>query len=227
MGTEPSQYTVLPVQRSTGLLGDWAGPIWSAAESVEIAHFYDRPQATEHRPKTEAKLLYSAQGVYLHFRVADRFVRAVEQGYHSSVCGDSCVEWFVEPVAGAGYFNLEINAGGTMLLYHITGRAQNRVMTPVPGEWMDQILVQHSLPSTVEPELVGEIIWTIEAFVPFDLFRAMLPGRTVSPSVQGWRCNFYKCGDKTSHPHWASWQPVGEAPFTFHQPNRFAPIIFA
>ena len=23
-----------------------------------------------------------------------------------------------------------------------------------------------------------------------------------------WRANFYKCGDDTSHPHWAAWSPL-------------------
>jgi hypothetical protein len=37
---------------------------------------------------------------------------------------------------------------------------------------------------------------------------------------QRWRANAFKCGDQTSHPHWASWAPIGEA-LNFHQPGRF------
>ncbi|MEW6117215.1 MAG: carbohydrate-binding family 9-like protein, partial [Nitrospirota bacterium] len=39
-----------------------------------------------------------------------------------------------------------------------------------------------------------------------------------------WRANFYKCGDATSHPHWASWAPV-EA-LNFHLPHCFGTICF-
>ena len=41
-----------------------------------------------------------------------------------------------------------------------------------------------------------------------------------APPVPGdrWRANFYKCGDETSHPHWASWSPVGR--LDFHRPQR-------
>jgi hypothetical protein len=43
----------------------------------------------------------------------------------------------------------------------------------------------------------------------------------VRPVVgQRWRVNAFKCGDETSHPHWASWAPIGEA-LNFHQPEYF------
>ena len=38
--------------------------------------------------------------------------------------------------------------------------------------------------------------------------------------------NFFKCADDSSHPHWASWAPIGEA-LNFHQPQYFAPLRFA
>ena len=43
---------------------------------------------------------------------------------------------------------------------------------------------------------------------------------------QTWRGNFYKCGDHTSHPHWASWSPIGEQ-LDFHQPEFFGELRFA
>ena len=43
---------------------------------------------------------------------------------------------------------------------------------------------------------------------------------------QTWRANFYKCGDATSHPHWASWNPIGEK-LSFHKPEYFGEIVFA
>jgi hypothetical protein len=43
-------------------------------------------------------------------------------------------------------------------------------------------------------------------------------------SSQSWRDNFYKCGDQTSHPHWASWSPVDD--LNFHLPRCFGTICF-
>ena len=42
---------------------------------------------------------------------------------------------------------------------------------------------------------------------------------------QRWRGNAFKCGDETSHPHWASWAPIGEA-LNFHQPRCFGALEF-
>ncbi|MCD6337129.1 MAG: hypothetical protein J7M01_02720, partial [Candidatus Marinimicrobia bacterium] len=36
--------------------------------------------------------------------------------------------------------------------------------------------------------------------------------------------NLYKCGDKTSHPHWASWSPIDK--LNFHQPKHFGEFVF-
>ena len=37
--------------------------------------------------------------------------------------------------------------------------------------------------------------------------------------------NFYKCGDKTVHPHYACWNPVGGEKPNFHQPQSFGKLI--
>ena len=40
-----------------------------------------------------------------------------------------------------------------------------------------------------------------------------------------WRGNAFKCADETSHPHWASWAPIGEA-LNFHAPGWFGDLDF-
>jgi len=45
-------------------------------------------------------------------------------------------------------------------------------------------------------------------------------------SGQTWRANFYKCADDSSHPHWMSWNPVGD-PLSFHRPERFGVLELA
>jgi hypothetical protein len=47
------------------------------------------------------------------------------------------------------------------------------------------------------------------------------PGPTVT-----WRANFYKCGDKTSHPHWLTWNPVDKPRPDFHLPQYFGTLVF-
>jgi len=60
--------------------GDWDGAAWQGAQTLEVAQF--RPESSEHRPETQAKLLYDTQGLYVIFRVHDRYVVWVlEEGH--------------------------------------------------------------------------------------------------------------------------------------------------
>ena len=41
----------------------------------------------------------------------------------------------------------------------------------------------------------------------------------------GWFDTFFKCADESSHPHWASWSPLG-AELNFHTPEYFQELYF-
>ncbi len=77
---------------------------------------YVRPESSAHHPETRFRVLHDGVALYLQFRVEDAHVRSVQTEYQGPVYTDSCVEFFVQPVTGKGYFNFEINAGGTLLL---------------------------------------------------------------------------------------------------------------
>jgi len=62
------------------------------------------------------------------------------------------------------------------------------------------------------------VTWGVGFCVPVALFEAFT-GPLGKLSGQAWRANFYKCGDKTSHPHWASWAPITQP--DFHMPDCF------
>ena len=49
------------------LTGQWDGPAWREVEPIDVAVFQAR--SSDHRPKTQVKLLYDARRVYVHFRV--------------------------------------------------------------------------------------------------------------------------------------------------------------
>ena len=95
------------------LAKNWNDPAWSAAHIVEIENF--RPESSDHRPRTSARFLYTDDGICGIYKVDDQYVRSVRTEYCSEVWKDSCVELFVQPRANAGYFNLEMNAGGSHL----------------------------------------------------------------------------------------------------------------
>jgi hypothetical protein len=209
------------------LEADWESPLWQRAEEARIGNFH--PAGSEHRPLARAKLLYDQDSLFLGFRVDDRYVVATRTRYQQSVCKDSCVEFFVQPKPGGGYFNFEINCGGTLLLYYIEDARRTAQgfarFTPVAVEHGGLIQIWHSLPAVVFPEQPGPVAWQIACRIPLGVLAAYA-GPLGSLSGQTWRGNFFKCADESSHPHWASWAPIGEE-LNFHQPARFAPIHFA
>ncbi len=208
------------------LAGEWDGPVWRHAAPLAIDQFH--PRSSAHRPRTEAKLLHDGEVVYALFRVDDRYVRCVHEDYESDTYKDSCVEMFVQPQGRAGYFALEVNCGGAFSLRYIEDptRTANRFAkwTPVSRDEAATVRVAHSMPSLVEPERTEPTSWWVEVAFPC---RVMEPycGPIGTLSGQRWRGNLFKCGDETSHPHWASWAPIGEA-LNFHQPVYFGALEF-
>lgn len=163
------------------------------------------------------------------FRVEDRYVRCVHLAYQSPVYRDSCVELFVEPVPGRGYFNFEVSCGGGLLTSHIvdptrTGAGFAR-FTPLDEASGGRVGVRTSLSGPIDPERVGPLAWTAALRIPFGLFQPFV-GEVAPREGDMWRANLFKCADDSSHPHWASWAPIGER-LDFHQPDRFGALVFA
>ena len=217
-------YTIQRATTVPALDGDWDGPAWGRVPALPVAHFHDK--SSDHRPITEARLLYDETGFYVIFRVDDRYVRSVELNRNGQVCRDSCVEFFVEPVAGRGYFNFEINCGGTLLL-HYNARSATTKFDPVELDQgrLELVKIYHSLPRTVDPEMTEPVTWEVEFFSPYDLFESFVGSVPRGPGAI-WRANLYKCADATSHPHWAMWNAIPGA-LGFHKPEFFAPLQFS
>lgn len=223
--------------RGPVLRGEWDGPDWRGTVPLELLHF--RAEGSGHRPRTEVKLCYSDTGLFGIFRVRDQYVRCVRTEYMEPVYKDSCVEFFVRPRPGCGYFNFEFNCGGTLLCSYISDSERTadgfKQFTPLPVEDGRQVRVYPAFPEilperglergpkTVSPEITEPVTWVLEFFIPFALLEKYagcigdLPG-------QEWGANFFKCGDETSHPHWASWQPLHS--LNFHLPECFGLLKF-
>jgi len=220
------EYTVRRARQTPQLDGDFDGPGWRDANVVNVDRF--RPESSDHRPATRAKMLHDDAGIYLAYHVSDRYVVCRHTRPQEMVCNDSCVEAFLQPRSDRGYFNFELNCGGTMLLYCVADATRTpkglAAAEPVDAELMRRIRIYHSMPASVPEEIDRPIEWTVQYFVPFALFERYV-GEIKPTLARGWRGNFYKCADKSSHPHWASWAPIGEA-LNFHVPEHFAPIRF-
>jgi hypothetical protein len=204
-------------------LSNWNRPPWDQVKALLIDDVMgDRPEFT---PSTSAKLGWDDSAIYVMFRVEDRFVRAVARQHQDCVCADSCVEFFFCPGEdiSKGYFNLEINCGGTML-FHFQKEARKGAQ-PLPPPSLDGIQINRTLPAIVEPEITEPVDWTIECRLPFEILQ---PHFSFTPPRPGdtWRANLYKCGDATSNPHWLTWSPIDLPQPDFHVPEAFGSITF-
>ena len=154
-------------------------------------------------------------------------MRSVRTGFQSEVWKDSCVEWFVQPKPDKGYFNFEMNAGGALRVSYVEDAARInggiRKSTLLTADLCSVIAICHSLPKMVDPETADPVEWTIGISVPLPVLECHV-GRIGDCSGQRWRANFNKCADETSHPHWATWNPVPEK--NFHRPQDFGEIVF-
>ncbi|MBP5320734.1 MAG: carbohydrate-binding family 9-like protein [Kiritimatiellae bacterium] len=185
-----------------------------------------RPESALPVPEVRFRVLHDAANLYVRFDVKDRYVRSVQTARHSAVCTDSCVEFFVQPKAGKGYFNIEINAGGTLLCFYVEDPTRTPAglakFTPLSDALCDRIAIKTSLPRTIDPEITEPTDWQVRYRVPFEVFAAFTG--PVDCSVP-WRGNFYKCADRTSHPHWMAWSPI--TALNFHLPACFGELVLA
>ncbi len=203
--------------------GGWNQTPWNAVSSELIENYMGKKP--DHFPKAKVKIAYDETAIYLMFRVDDRYVRAVAAGHQDNVWEDSCVEFFFTPGpdVSKGYFNLEMNCGGIMLFHFQTGAGKGRIV--IPKSECGRISIAHSLPRRVDPEIAEPVTWTVAYRVPIDLLKKYCEVITPAPHVR-WRANFYKCADKTSHPHWLTWSPVDFPKPNFHLPQSFGVLEF-
>lgn len=220
------EYLIRKALIRPSLKGLWNEPAWSHANVGLLTHF--NTKSSDHRPKIEFKAVWQDHGLFVFFRAADCYVRCTRSDFQASVCKDSCCEFFVQPKPDKGYFNFEINCGGTMLAYYIEdhrriegGFARREAL---PLDLAKTMTIYHSMPKIVYPEITDPVEWVLEYFIPFALFEKYV-GDLGPAADRAWRANFYKCADESSHPHWVSWAPLDNI-LNFHLPEYFQPIRF-
>ena len=199
---------------------------WGRAETASVDWFH--PKSGPVRPTTYFRALYDAHNLYVRFDVMDTFVKVVHTRLHANVCADSCVEFFVRPAGDDSYFNFEVNAGGTALLYHMIDWRRDKVtgrlakFEPVAAEWCASLDIRHSMPKAVRRPIAEPIAWTVTYHIPFALFTAYKGVGGVRPG-DVWQGNLFKCGGSD---HWACWSPIARE-LNFHQPKFFGRLVFA
>lgn len=221
--TEEAVYEVVKLDRPMKIDGDWNKPQWKNVEPVKLEKHMGQP--AKFTPVVEAKMMYDDSNVFVIFRVKDRYVKSTVREFNGSVSQNSCVEFFFSPDAAypLKYFNLEINAGGTPLIFYIT-KPWNEFVKLKDTD-ISKIEIAHSLPEKVDPEISEPVTWTIEYRVPFDMLKKYSNISKPGPGVR-WKGNFYKTGSKTSSPNYMTWSFVDNPTPNFHLPQYFGTLKF-
>lgn len=225
----PSPLTVISRLARPPSVGDgFDSPLWSSAAPITINSWHAR--STEHHPLVRLRLGHTGSRLHFSWSVDDCFVASRNTQVNGNVCRDSCVEAFLAPRPGLGYFNLEINAGGTIHLSYVRDHRKVEGKSGFadfcfvdPALIAKHISVVGSLPGVVDPEITVPCHWTMAVNVDLAIYAHYL-GEPINADGL-WSGNFYKCADQTSKPHWGSWNPVGDV-LNFHKPECFAPIGF-
>lgn len=183
-------------------------------------------QYPDRRPTT----VYAGHGdgnLYLHFDCHGPHLKALVDRNLGPVADDSCVEFFVMPhkpgwpdgaaaVDEGRYWNFEFNAIGRINASHRLTRPEPTRLTPAE---LDAIKTYPSAGREPFDEMDGDRDWTLTVVIPTQLFGVKAVDRPLPLWV-----NFYKCGAKTSSPHYLSWAPIRADRPDFHRPDSFAKV---
>ena len=179
------------------------------------------PAEYPYAPLCAGRLARTDDSLVVDFRVSGLDLRV----QNLSDCGrsweDSCCEFFVQVPGAGGYFNFESNPAGRLTAAYGPDRNERKPLTPEQLGQIVRITSVEGLPAITEPiDYVGGLWhWRAMLVIPFEVL-----GIDPDALPESLRGNFYKCGDLTAHPHFASWAPVGTEHPDFHRPEFFGEL---
>lgn len=173
------------------------------------------PEAFPYKPDCCVTAAHDGKSLALLFHVRGLDLRGMETEDNGRMWEDSCVEFFVEDPAAGKYYNFELSCTGR-LLGAVGPDRNNRTRrdASVLGRIRRFTTVEEKAPFQIDG---GIHSWTAGMLIPLDVFGA--------DGAQSLRGNFYKCGDKTAHVHFVSWNPIDLPKPDFHRPDFFGNII--
>lgn len=181
---------------------------WEDVETLEISERMWTPPVDI---AACAKIGWTEDALMVRLEAHEALIRAEETGPLGHPWEDSCLEFFLSPVAGdPRYINIEFNPNACCRLG--LGDGRERIQLLPERNWL-------------EPEVfTAPEGWGITYRVPFALLKMLFPAFTATPGTVI-RANCYKCGDKTAQPHFFSWNRVTSETPNFHRPQDFGRMI--
>ena len=182
---------------------------WHEIPALELENVLWTPDAGI---RAKAQICRTEDALRVHMTAAEKEISAEYFLPLSPVHEDSCLEFFFMPAGECRYMNFEMNPNGCLHVGFGQSRQQRAVIFRRDGEELFRIRTGRTADG-----------WEIDYRIPYDFLRIFYPGFEPTGVL---RCNFYKCGDKTVHPHFLSWHPVRSETPDFHRPEDFGEIMF-
>ena len=183
---------------------------WDTVETVELAH---QPWLAPCEVGAKAQLCHDGENLYVRMTAREKNIRATLTGPLDPVCCDSCLEFFLAPLAGDyRYFNFEWNK----LCNAYVGFGGER-----------NTRARQILKSTEElfapVSFDTEDGWGIEYRIPAKYIQMYMPQFELKGEAA---CNFYKCGDETETVHYLAWAPLSSEKPDYHRRWDFGTLVF-
>lgn len=198
--------------------------IWKFTEALKLQNYMgDYPS---HFPNVDVKLLYDKDSIYVLFKVVDKNIISRAKKHFDAVYEDSCVEFFfaTDMDTPGAYFNLEVNCSGKVLFGFRTDKSKKS--TRINIEDIECLNINTTyFGKLINDEIKEETEWIAEYKIPFDILKKYT-GKEIKVNNKEWNANFYKCADKSSTPHWLTWNKVEYNTPNYHLPEYFGKIIF-
>ena len=158
------------------------------------------------------RICHDGQNLYVYLAAREQNIRAEYTFPPAPVHEDSCLEFFFMPAGEERYLNFEINPNGCLHLGFGPDRQHRENVLPPDPRASFMIRTGRTKDG-----------WEAEYRIPAAFLRQFYPAFECAGIL---RANLYKCGDKTIHPHYLAWNPVGTPMPDFHRPEYFGDMTF-
>ncbi len=174
---------------------------------------YHWEASVSYRPKTYCKIGLIGNNLFAQLKCYEENPKTVFENRDDPIYKDSCLEFFVKPLAdNKNYINIECNSKGAFLCEIGEGKYDRLLLKSVTEL---SPLVDSFKGCDINGAFWGVTIELTETFVK-SAFNVDEFNYTVV------ECNFYKCGDECDVPHYLAFSPVTTLPPGFHNPECFA-----
>lgn len=181
--------------------------------------FIDNVQWLDVEYKSYAIIGNNEKEIYVKMVSMEENIVASHTQQNSSVCEDSCLEFFFSPLEQEDdYFNFELNPIGTIHIAYGPSRFDRLLIT-------DEDKTYFEIESSIFQNEDGSRGWSVEFKIQYEFISKYKKNFIYKKSFVG-KCNFYKCGDKTPKQHYLTWSKVETQSPDFHRPEFFSPIYF-